>query len=228
MDINETQPAGATRREDVEAEAARYALLRRLAPVLRHQMVLHLQPLEMIVELARRRLASEQVDLASIRDGIDKIGLFSRAAMAACISSVSWLSDEDEIAIAVGEGVGECIAVLKSGLSFRGFTIHGAIEGETAKVSRRTLRSLLATAALGLSDALPAPFDFSVSIEVGASEAVIQVKALPSLGTGSFFNEKPSRILDWGDLQALARAEGAHVACHDRLVEISLPLMEQS
>lgn len=225
METNTRQTAGAARRErDQEAEAARCALLGRLGPGLRHQMVVHLQPVEMIVELARRRLASEQVDLALIREAIDKVDQFSRTARIACINSVSWLSEEDDSTITLGEGIDECVAVLKSGLGFRGFALHSAVEHQAETVSRSALRNLLAMAALCLSDTLQAPFEITITAVVRASEAVIQVRAMPSLAAGTFFNEKPTRVLDWGDVRALARAEGAVVECQDRLMTICLPL----
>ncbi len=45
------QPVGPWR-----VEAARYALLRRLAFAMRHHMVVHLQPIGMSTELMERRL----------------------------------------------------------------------------------------------------------------------------------------------------------------------------
>jgi hypothetical protein len=207
-------------------EAARGALLHRLAPGLRHQMVAHLQPVEMIVELAKRRLGKEPVDLDQIRDGIEKIGLFSKAAMTACMNSVSWLSEEDEAAVDVGEGVRDCVAVLKSGLSFRGFTLIAThAERSQARVSRRRLRTLLTTSVFALSDSLVAPFELTVSTQLQDEVAHIRVEALPSLAGGTFFSEKPARLLDWDDLQALASAEGARVVWQERLVTIQLPLL---
>lgn len=214
------------RKPEALAEAARCALLHRLAPGLRHQMVAHLQPVEMIVELAKRRLAKEPVDLQQIRDGIEKISIFSKAAMAACMNSVSWLSEEDEAAIDVGEGVADCVAVLKSGLSFRGFALSAdAVQPGSARVSRRRLRTLLSAALLGLSDSLTAPFELAVSATVQSEHALIRVAAVPSLTGGTFFSEKPSRLLDADDLQALSRAEGADVVWQERLVTIKLPLL---
>ena len=46
------------------AEAARYALLRRLAPSMRHHLVVNLQPIGMIYEVMDRRLSAPEPDLA--------------------------------------------------------------------------------------------------------------------------------------------------------------------
>jgi hypothetical protein len=189
-------------------------------------MVAHLQPVEMIVELAKRRLAVEPVALTQIRDGIDKIGLLSREAMAASINSISWFSDDEGSAVPLADGIDECLGVLKSGLSFRGFNLQSDFERQPGQVSRPALRHLVSTAVLCLSDALPAPFEITVSAAVHATEAAVQVKALPSLVAGTFFTEKPARALLWNDLRALARVTGAAVDCQDRQVTITLPLIK--
>ena len=49
------------------AEAARYALLRRLAPSIRHNLVINLQPIGMIYEVLDRRLRGPQPDLAHVQ-----------------------------------------------------------------------------------------------------------------------------------------------------------------
>ena len=216
-------PAGVDR----DAEAARCALLRRLAPGLRHQMVVHLQPVEMLVELAKRRLAGEQVDLALIREGVEKIGQYSRAAMGACMGSMGWLSQEDDQPVALDEGVAECVAVLKSSLSFRGFAVHNTVQGPRgAQVSRAGVRSLLATALLTLSDSLPAPLEFQISARTQVDQAELRLRALPSVAAGSFFGERPARLLTVDDLRALARAHAARVDWHDREVVLLLPLAD--
>ena len=49
-------PTADVARVFAEAEAARYALLRRLAPSMRHHLVVNLQPIGMIYEVMDRRL----------------------------------------------------------------------------------------------------------------------------------------------------------------------------
>jgi predicted nucleic acid-binding protein len=66
---------------DRRVEAARYALLRRLAFAMRHHMVVHLQPIGMITEVLERRLGMPSPDLAEIHDNMDKINGLSRAAV---------------------------------------------------------------------------------------------------------------------------------------------------
>ena len=50
-----------------QVEAARYAVLRRLAPALRHHMVRPLQPIGLIYGVMHHKLAAAQPDLQSVR-----------------------------------------------------------------------------------------------------------------------------------------------------------------
>src|SRR5436190_15708158 len=78
------------------AEAARYALLRRLAPSMRHHLVVNLQPIGMIYEIMDRRLKAPQPDLAEVHQSAHKINGFARAALDSCLDVVSWLAPEED------------------------------------------------------------------------------------------------------------------------------------
>jgi hypothetical protein len=59
------------------AEAARYALLRRLAPSMRHHLVVNLQPIGMIYEVMERRLRADPPDLHEVHESAQKINGFA-------------------------------------------------------------------------------------------------------------------------------------------------------
>src|SRR6187549_2292028 len=89
------------------AEAARYALLRRLAPSMRHHLVVNLQPIGMIYEVMDRRLRAPQPDLANVHDSAHKINGFARAALDSCLNVVTWLAPEEGATSQVDDGVRE-------------------------------------------------------------------------------------------------------------------------
>src|SRR3954453_9318442 len=86
-----------------EAEAARYALLRRLAPSMRHHLVVNLQPIGMIYEVMDRRLRAATPDVASLQDSAGKINGFAKAALASCIDVVGWLAPDSSVPAAVDQ-----------------------------------------------------------------------------------------------------------------------------
>src|SRR3954463_12954570 len=88
-----------------EAEAARYALLRRLAPSMRHHLVVKLQPIGMVYEVMDRRLRAPEPDLAEVHASARKINGFARDALNSCLDVVSWLAPQEEMLTTAGEGV---------------------------------------------------------------------------------------------------------------------------
>ena len=107
-----------------EAEAARYALLRRLAPSFRHHLVVNLQPIGMIYEVMERRLRAPAPDLAHVQDSATKINGFAKAALASCLDVVGWLTPDEAVTTGVDEGARECAALLATSLSFRGYALR--------------------------------------------------------------------------------------------------------
>ena len=102
-------------------EASRYALLRRLAPALRHHLVGDFQPVGMIAAMMERRLEADQPDLASIRNSCASLGRQSRAAAVSCIELMTWVSPQSASTIKFDAGVLECLGLLSTELGFKGF-----------------------------------------------------------------------------------------------------------
>ena len=128
-------PAGAWA---LHVEAARYALLRRLTFAMRHHLVVNLQPIGMITEVMERRLKAAQPDLVQVQQSMERINGFSKAAVQSCLDVVSWLAPDSRAGIALGAGIAECLALLRSNLSFRGFTVRETIgDAQVLVVCRR-------------------------------------------------------------------------------------------
>src|SRR3954452_1863483 len=106
-----SDPTNAT---SAAAEAARYALLRRLAPAMRHHLVVHLQPIGMVYEIMDRRLNAPQPNLAEVHEGAQKINSYARAALASCLDVITWLAPEDTARTTAAEGVRECLDLLQT------------------------------------------------------------------------------------------------------------------
>jgi hypothetical protein len=193
------------------AEAARYALLRRLAPSMRHHLVVNLQPIGMIYEVMDRRLRAPEPDLANVHDSAHKINGFARAALNSCLDVVSWLAPDEGASCGVADGARECAGLLATSLSFRGYALRNEVDELPRPVGRAALRNLLTAVLIHATDEVPAPAD--IVVRAGATErgAEITVALEPSLGEKGFANEPGYRALDWADVQALAAAEGVEL-----------------
>ena len=192
-------------------EAARYALLRRLAFAMRHHMVVHLQPIGMITEWMERRLNAAEPDLAQVQQSMDRINGFSRAAVQSCLDVVSWLAPDADATIELKAGIAECLSLLRSNLSFRGFTVRESIEDGQTPVGRAALRSVLPAALLTLTDTAAAPAIVMVSAYAGPSGATVSLSVESGRGSPGFAGDPPYRILGWDEVQALAEVDGAAI-----------------
>ena len=192
-------------------EAARYALLRRLAFAMRHHMVVHLQPIGMITEVMERRLESATPDLAQIRDATAKVNTHARAAVQSSLDVVSWLAPEDGQLAALDEAVAECVALLRSHLNFRGFTLKDEVGALPRQVSRPAVRSMVPAVILALTDAAKSPADLAIGAQEREREVLVRVELRPTQGAPGFTGEPHYRLLQWRDVEAIAGAEG--VAC---------------
>lgn len=216
-----SQPLGAP---DRRVEAARYALLRRLAFAMRHHMVVHLQPIGMITEVMERRLQSPAPDIAQVHESMAKINGFSRAAVASCLDVVSWLAPEADAVVPLGAGVQECVALLRSSFNFRGFTLKDEIGDSPVTLARAALRNVLPAALLALTDRAASPADIVLSAQAGADQVVLSVSLRPTEGAAGFAGDAPYRLLGWPEVEALAGAEGVALERSGDTVRLTIPV----
>jgi hypothetical protein len=218
-----SEPAAELRR----LEAVRYALLRRLALAMRHQLVVHLQPMGLITELLERRLQQPEPPLAQVREGMDKIHTLSRSAVQACLDVVSWLAPDPAARFAVQDGVHECVDLLRSSFSFRGFALTSQADAAPQQVARGALRQVLPAALFALTDRAPSPADLVVGAQaVGDGQVVVTLALRPAAGEPGFPGHQPYRLMDWEDVELLAAAEGVRVSCADGAARLVFDVLD--
>jgi hypothetical protein len=195
------------------AEAARYALLRRLAPSMRHHLVVNLQPIGMIYEVMDRRLRAPDPELADVRDGVHKINGFARAALDSCLDVITWLAPDQDVQTSVDDGVRECLGLLTTSLTFRGYSVRNEVPAVLPGPLRRSaIRNVLTAAMIYITDEGTSPADLVVTAEGGSAALLLTLTLLPTEGQPGFASEAPYRRLDWSDVEALAAAESAQMA----------------
>lgn len=211
------------------AEAARYALLRRLAPSMRHHLVVNLQPIGMIYEVMDRRLRAPQPDLANVHDSAHKINGFARAALNSCLDVVTWLAPEEGASCGVAKGVSECAGLLATSLSFRGYALRTEAQDVPGEVGRSAMRNLLTAVLIHSTDELAPPVDIVVSAQSEEDGALVTVSLEPGSGDKGFATEAGYRHLDWDDVEALAAAERVALRREgDRRISLLLPWVRAS
>jgi hypothetical protein len=207
------------------AEAARYALLRRLAPSMRHHLVVNLQPIGMIYEVMDRRLRAPGPDLSDVHESAHKISGFARAALNSCLDVVSWLAPDEDVSTTAAEGVRECLGLLATSLTFRGYTLRNEVGAMPGDVRRTAIRNVLTASLIHATDQNPAPADLVLAAEPQRDALVLTLTLRPSAGEQGFSPEPAYRPLEWSDVEALAAAESVSVSREGRQrLRISIPL----
>jgi len=193
-------------------EAAHYALLRRLAPSLRHRLMGDLQPVTLLAELAERQIAKSPPDLEKTRDTIVKARQQARSAVASMMNALAWITGEENPSVMVKEGVDACVDLLRTDSEIRGVRItRGEYSAAESIVSRRALRTVTAAAIIAGVDARPAPHEIVVSCVKGRDSAIVRIELRHSAGSEPGEDVQDTRPLTWDDLDVIARNEGIEI-----------------
>lgn len=191
----------------LQIEAARYTVLRRLAPSLRHHMVRPLQPIGLIYGVLHHKLAVAQPDLPSVREEAEKINEFAQAALEECMDMGTWLAPEPGVLTDVSSGVKECMGLLATMLHFCGFRLVNDVEALPSLVLRDALRMVLSAALLEMTDAMSEPAVVTIQAQASPAEVTVMLRAV-ALGDGQLDRyDDGYRQLAWADVQALALSE---------------------
>ncbi|GAC1600037.1 MAG: hypothetical protein NVS3B2_01910 [Ramlibacter sp.] len=207
-----TGNAAAPKRPRSGAEAARYSVLRRLAPALKHDMVVNLQAVAMMAEVLHARLERGLSNPNEFQKSVSKINRLAREAVMTCLDVAAWIEPGEDEGIRLREGVEECIALLAGNFNFRGFSIANDVPDVDFEVSREALRNLLSASLITLTDGANGACDVVVKAEVSGAFAVVTVRCEPRqdeadpLAFGGSY-----RPIDWADVQALAVSESVEL-----------------
>lgn len=207
-----------------EIEAARYAVLRRLSPALRHHMVRHLQPIGLIYGVMDHKLARGEPDVQTLRANADKINQFAKAALAQCIDIGTWLAPEATSLTPLESGVMECVGLLATTLHFRGFRLINEIEDLSCPVRLGALRMVLIAALLQVTDALDEPATLTLSASATQEDVTLQLQVASREDGQVEEYDDGYRKLTWRDVQALAVAEKVNLSRRDGQVTMRFPI----
>ena len=211
-------PAG-----DAATEAARYALLRRLAPAMRHHLVVPLQPIGMVYEIMERRMRAPDPNLAEIHEGAQKINSYAREALASCLDVITWIAPEQVVRVTAAAGLAECLALVQTSFTFRGFALRDELGEVAGEVSRSAFRNVVTGALVFASDNHSPPAQITITGEAQPESLAMTLTLSPGEGEPGFSTAPNYRPLVWSDVEVLAAAEGAQVERDNSRIRVSLP-----
>ncbi|MDB5884182.1 MAG: hypothetical protein JWR74_353 [Polaromonas sp.] len=196
------------------AEAARYALMRRLLPAIRHNIAGSLQPIGMMSAMLERRIQSLTPDLVQVAKNTQALTALSREAAATAKNLMTWLAPVDNELIPVNSAVDESFSLMATELSFRGFTLDNQAVDSLARLPKGMLRSVFTASLIALTDMADQPSAVVVTAHDEANGIRLKITVEPSgsddLATLAI-RIPTYRALLWDDVQALADVEGVQL-----------------
>jgi hypothetical protein len=204
-------------------EAARYALLQRIAPALQHHLMGKFQSMGMIAAMMELRFRSAAPDLASLQEDCSSLGNVSRTAASSILDIMTWVEPKAGATVKFDAGVGECVGLLATKLRFKGFAIVNEVSGIEVELSSRTLRSVLGSALIALTDLSKVPVDLVIrahAMREGIA-LTIDLKASERINRNTSLNNY--RPLRWRDVEILAIAESVQLFREETRVQMTFP-----
>jgi hypothetical protein len=191
----------------LEEEAARYALLRRLAPAIRHDLLGEFQPIGMLSAIMDRRLQDASPNLLQLRENSTALGQLSRTAASAFSDLFGWIAPKKDATTALGPGVRDCLAVLATEFRFRGVQIVNDVGELPVSLRLAALRSVLPAALIALSDQRTEAADLQLRAQQQGADLRLSAVLRPAERPADNGPVTEYRALRWRDVQVLAQAE---------------------
>jgi hypothetical protein len=200
--------------DTLHEEAARYALLRRVAPTLRHHMAGEFQPLGMMAALLERRVQKNEI--IGVQEQCAGLGQMSRQAAEHCMDLMNWVAPRGPSTLALEAGLAQCVHLLATSLRFRGFALSHDSGDVQAQIDGPALRSVLPAALLYLSDSSSGPAELrlqatELQAQPGARQVQVRITLTPIERPPEPDQTPDYRPLQWADVRALARAESVQL-----------------
>jgi len=205
------------------AEAARYALMRRLLPAIRHNIAGLLQPIGMMSAILERRIKAPTPDMAQLDKSTQALHSLSREASANSQNLMSWLAPKDNDPVNVASAVEESLSLMMTELSFRGFSVANETTELQMQLPRGILRSVFTASLIALTDKVQGAARVVVSARMAQDGTQLTIALEPggSAEMADFgSHSKIYRMLDWSDVQLLADAEGVSLSYDAHRVQL--------
>ena len=188
-------------------EAARYALLQRLAPAIQHHMMGQFQSMGMITAMIERRLVPANPDLANIRIDSASLSNASQTAVNSIINLMAWIEPKATSTLKFDAGMTECLGLLATQFRFRGFVLVKQAPEINAEISERALHSVLTASLIVLSDLSDAPADLVIRAQATPERVEVSIDLCPAERPAKNVRSNAYRLLRWRDVEALAKAD---------------------
>jgi signal transduction histidine kinase/CheY-like chemotaxis protein len=190
---------------EAAVEAARYALYRRILPVLRHGLVGELQSVQFAVNLAKHACARAPGDTL---EAINRISDQASAAVGRGQALTDWLRPDPNATTTVGEAVHACLDLVGTEWSLRGIEVDASVPAANEVVKSAAFREVVAAMLVAIGDAAAGAADVSLTVRKRGANVMVSVRSRASPRDADGARVSLYRDVRWTDVGALARAHG--------------------
>ena len=215
------------------AEAARYALLRRLAPAIRHDMAGGFQPVTMLATIIEKRLLNTSPDMPALIKNSGEMRSLAIAATHSNLNLMGWMVANPEARVALSKGIQDVLHLVMTELSFRGLKFVNQTEGMSTDVKLDHVHGTFVAALLALTDAVTSPANVQITAAQEGQDMLIEIKItdVKAASDASAPSEEfriglaAYRKIDWADAQTIADEDGLHLKNESGSVILRLPIL---
>lgn len=216
---------------DWRADAARYAVLNRMMPALRHDVAGAMQPVRMLLMVLERRLQNADPDLDAIAKNVTSISTLTKLASVDVMRAMDWTASGEDVRVSLRSSVDEAIKLLALELTLKKMALVNGIADDSATAPQSFLRSVFMGALLAFCDQNVEGGILQVTVTSAAdsrqtSQLQLQLRMLPDdTGTSnvSLDVDRKYRVIEWPDVQAMAQSCGIQMARGDGWLTLDLP-----
>ena len=211
------------------AEAACYAVLRRLIPVLRHDVAGAMQPVRMLLMVLERRVQIPEPDLQAITKNVLSASALTKQATADCINALGWIASSEDTNVSLRSSVDEAVKLLAMELSAHGLELVNGITDDSASAPQSFLRSVFMGALLAFCDQRTLGATLQVTFEAAThshQSGWLQLRMLvddTQKSPASLDIVRKYRMIGWEDVQAMARSFSVKLERGDGWLTLELP-----
>jgi signal transduction histidine kinase/CheY-like chemotaxis protein len=192
---------------EAAVEAARYALYRRILPVLRHGLVGELQSVQFAVNLAKH-VCGRSNAVHEAQEAIGRIAEQANAAVGRGQAITDWLRPDPAATMTVGEAVHGCLDLVGTEWSLRGIEVNAMVPAANEVVKAAPFREVVAAMLVAIGDASPGAADVTLTVRKRGDHVMVSLRARASPRDGDGARVSLYRDVRWTDVGALARAHG--------------------
>ena len=203
-------------------------MLRRLMPVLRHDVAGAMQPIRMLLMVLERRVQLPEPDLQAIAKNVTSLSTLTKEATADCMNALEWIGSNQDAQVSLRSSVDGAIQLLAIELSASGLELVNGITDDSATAPQSFFRGVLMGALLAFCDQGTKGKTLHITCVAAGNQRAsqLQLRVLADdayTPPASLDVVRKYRLIDWPDVEAMARSFGAELERGDGWLTLDLP-----